>query len=389
LKPVSPSVVFDAAMRALGGQIAHQPRQVIARQPVGADDLGSLQGARVLLVEDNELNQQVALELLGAVGVQVTVASNGEQGVRCVQESPYDLVLMDLQMPVMDGLEATRQIRALPGFTRLPILAMTANAMAGDRERSLEAGMNAHITKPIDPEELFDVLLRWLPHGPRLSPAALERPDAQKATGSMPPDGGDWLHNIAALDAADGLRRVLGRQEAYVGLLRRFARTQASVIRDIRTALVEERHADAERAAHTLKGVAGSIGARQLQGEAGAVEAALRKGVGAAELDPLLEPAERTLEGLVSALLAALPPEVQVTPPPPTAEREALDAAVRRLEELLSQDAMEAIDVFAEAAPMLTAAFGERAGQIGTLVRDYCFEDALAALRQAVNASPE
>ena len=119
------------------------------------------------------------------------------------------------------------------------------------------------------------------------------------------------------------------------------------------------------------------------------METALRNGVGAAELDPLLEPAERTLEGLVSALLVALPPEVQVTPPPPTAEREALEAAVRRLEELLSQDDMEAVDVFDAAAPMLTAAFGERAGRVGTLVRDYCFEDALAALREAVNAAPE
>jgi two-component system sensor histidine kinase/response regulator len=261
--------------------------------------------------------------------------------------------------------------------------------MAGDRERSLEAGMNAHITKPIDPDELFDMLLRWLPDARRRSLAAPKPPDPQTASGSVPPDGDDWLYQIAALDAADGLRRVLGRREAYINLLRRFARTQASVIRDIRTALVDGRHADAERAAHTLKGVAGSLGARQLQGEAGAVEAALRRGLDAEELKRVLEPAERTLEALVSALLAALPPEVQVAPPPSTAAREALQAAVRRLEELLSQDDMEAVDVFDAAAPMLTAAFGERAGRVGTLVRDYCFEDALAALREAVNAAPE
>ena len=137
-------------------------RSYAVRHPETTDS-ARLRGARVLLVEDNELNQQVALELLGAAGVQVAIASNGEQGVRCVQETAYDLVLMDLQMPVMDGLEATRRIRALPGFATLPILAMTANAMSGDRQRSLEAGMNDHITKPIDPDQLFDVLLRWLP----------------------------------------------------------------------------------------------------------------------------------------------------------------------------------------------------------------------------------
>jgi two-component system, sensor histidine kinase and response regulator len=389
IKPVSPSLVFDAALRALRGQITRPEHKVIQPRPIGTADLGRLQGARVLLVEDNELNQQVALELLGAAGVQVAVASNGEQGVRCVQENPYDLVLMDLQMPVMDGLEATRRIRALPGFATLPILAMTANAMAGDRERSLEAGMNGHITKPIDPDELFDVLLRWLPdQASRFAapPAAALTPGPIR--GAEPaPDATQWFHQIPALDAADGLRRVLGRREAYVRLLRRFAHSQAQVFPEIRTALAEGRRADAERAAHTLRGVAGSIGARQLQREAGEVEAALRNGGVLMELERLLGPAERTLDDLVAALHAAMPPEADDTTAPATADRDAVHRAVQRLEELLSQDAMEAIDAYDAAAPMLTTAFGEDARRIGKLVRDYCFEDALVALRKAMTAS--
>jgi len=163
----------------------------------------------------------------------------------------------------------------MPGRDRLPILAMTANAMPGDRERSLAAGMNDHITKPINPDELFDVLLRWLPdradHIPaaRATASSVPAPSPVSATGSM-------LDLIPGLDAADGLRRLLGRREAYVGLLRRFANGHADATREIRAALADGRDADAERAAHTLKGVAGSIEARQLHCEAGELEAALR-----------------------------------------------------------------------------------------------------------------
>jgi two-component system sensor histidine kinase/response regulator len=390
LKPVSPSLVFDTAIRALGGDVTRLPeRELIPARPAGTGDLGRLQGAHVLLVEDNELNQQVALELLGAAGVQVAVAANGEQGVRCVEEMAYDLVLMDLQMPVMDGLEATRRIRAQPNFRTLPILAMTANAMAGDRERSLAVGMNDHITKPIDPDELFDVLLRWLPDRAARSEAPLEPATLVAHTADAELRGGhQWLYQIPDLDAADGLRRVLGRREAYIGLLRRFALGHAQTFTEIRAALAEGRRSDAERAAHTLKGVAGSIGARQLQREAGEVEAALRRDATLMELEALLGPGKRTLEALVAALLEALPGEADVTPPPTTADPDALHAAVERLTELLSQGAMEAIDAFDASAPLLTSAFGERASRIGKLVKDYCFEDALAALREAAGSIP-
>jgi two-component system sensor histidine kinase/response regulator len=388
LKPVTPSLVFDATMRALCGTDEGTDRALTSPLRERSGDLGRLQGARVLLVEDNELNQQVALELLGAVGVETSVAANGEEGVRSVEQFEYDLVLMDLQMPVMDGLEATRQIRGLPACRALPILAMTANAMAGDRERSIAAGMNDHITKPIDPDELFDALLRWLPARAGRPAAAAEA----LATAAPPTDTSanpnQWLYGIPSLDAADGLRRVLGRQEAYVGLLRRFARAQADAFEQIRTALADGRRADAERAAHTLKGVAGSIGARRLQREAGEVEAALRRGV-VAELDTLIQPAEQSLDDLVAAILAGIPPEAPVVVRTTAVDREALRATLEHLEALLSQDAMEAVDAVEAAAPMLATAFGPRADGIKKLVRDYCFEDALVALREAARGSLE
>ncbi len=289
VKPVSPSLLFDSVLRVLAGEGRSKvDGEVMPIPQTQTVDLARLRGARVLLVEDNELNQQVALELLGVAGIKVELAENGARGVQRVHESSYDLVLMDLQMPVMDGLEATRRIRAMSGCDRLPILAMTANAMAGDRERSLTAGMNDHITKPINPDELFDVLLRWLPDRAEDASAARETPcGAIAPSPALPAE--PMLDLIPGLDTADGLRRLMGKREAYVGLLRRFSMGQAETAREIRTALADGRGADAERGAHTLKGVAGSIGALQLQREAAEVEAALRHGATAVQVEPLID----------------------------------------------------------------------------------------------------
>jgi len=300
-------------------------------------------------------------------------------------------VLMDLQMPVMDGFEATRRIRALPGLETLPILAMTANAMAGDRERSLAAGMNDHVTKPIDPDALFEALLQWLPERP---PEAA--PGGPVAPAPSSPRGGglaadDPLAAVPGLDAADGLRRVLGKREAYVGLLRTFASGQAGAPEAIRAALAGGRKADAERAAHTLKGVAGSIGAQELQAQAGAVEAALRGDAPSAEVSALVDRAGTTLGALLAGLATVVPPEVEASIAGPI-DPEALQAAVERIERLLEQDDIEAVAALDAAAPLLAAAFGERALALRKLVKGYRFEDALAALREAAarraNAPP-
>ena len=161
VKPVNPSILFDAAIQALGGATTSTAEQ--AQDPAADDpDVAAVRGARILLVEDNLLNQQVAQELLQEVGFVVEIAENGEEAVAQVRAGAFEAVLMDMQMPVMDGMTATRLIREDSRFARLPILAMTANAMEGDREQCLEAGMNDHIPKPIDPEELFATLRRWI-----------------------------------------------------------------------------------------------------------------------------------------------------------------------------------------------------------------------------------
>jgi two-component system sensor histidine kinase/response regulator len=157
VKPVTSSTLFDTTLSVLRAD--DELRDDVQSAP--SLDMGRTRGTRVLLVEDNEINQEVAIGQLEDAEIDVDLAENGEIAVRMVQEKDYDLVLMDMQMPVMDGIEATRIIRSDPRFETLPIVAMTANAMAADRKRCLEAGMNDHIAKPIDPDELFKVLVRW------------------------------------------------------------------------------------------------------------------------------------------------------------------------------------------------------------------------------------
>jgi two-component system sensor histidine kinase/response regulator len=157
VKPVTSSTLFDTTLSVLGASQQSSGEDYLA--PIL--DTARTRGARVLLVEDNEINQEVAILQLEDAEVAVDVADNGEIAVRMVKEKAYDLVLMDMQMPVLDGIEATKVIRADPRFETLPIIAMTANAMVADRNRCLDAGMNDHIAKPIDPDQLFKVLLRW------------------------------------------------------------------------------------------------------------------------------------------------------------------------------------------------------------------------------------
>jgi two-component system sensor histidine kinase/response regulator len=158
IKPVTSSILFDTAVAALGAEV----EATEAEPAAPAFDLEQLHGVRVLLVEDNEINQEVAIGQLEDAKVSVDLAENGADAVRMVRENTYDVVLMDMQMPIMDGIEATKTIRSDPRFQSLPIIAMTANAMASDRELCLQAGMNDHIAKPIDPDQLFTVLIHWV-----------------------------------------------------------------------------------------------------------------------------------------------------------------------------------------------------------------------------------
>ena len=292
LKPVTQSVLFDAIMGAFG---RHTERGIEKgrRKAETPEGLDACRGARLLLVEDNEINRQLATEILTAEGFFVDTAENGRIGVDRVTEaassSPYDVVLMDLQMPEMDGFAASMEIRRLErersGSGGLPIVAMTADAMAGVRERVLECGMDDYVTKPIDPADLFRTLVKWIRPGTRPLP-----PDYAGARAEPPAPETEScdLSQLRVVNPEIGLSRVAGNRKLYASLLCKFHRDYSGTPAGIRSALAEGDPQHAVRIAHTIKGVAGTIGAMDLHRIAERLESVLA-GPTAAETEALLD----------------------------------------------------------------------------------------------------
>ena len=387
IKPVSASVMFDTLMQVLGeGQGADADPRMGAAQACPA-----LQGARVLLVEDNELNQQVARELLQEAGVQVDVAANGQEGVDLACRHPYDLVLMDMQMPVMDGLEATRQLRADPRLAGLPIVAMTANALDADRQRCLDAGMNDHLAKPIAPARLWEALQRWI--APQPGGQALVQGSVRAAPASAT-EAGDAVLPVPSLPGLDrvlGLRNAMGRPALYMDTLRRFLDSQGSAATRMAQALAQGHAEQALRDAHTLRGLAGTVGAVALQDCAGRLEERLRdSSPDRATLQPLLDELRDLLEALVQPLNTWFGQigTLRELPPPESADGrvdaqapgEDARALVQTLHSLLLRDDPAARSFVSEHFRPLHQALGPALQGVQGHIDQFDFEPALAAL---------
>ena len=226
----------------------------VVRRP---EQLRDIDGARVLLVEDNTINQQVAREILEQAGLAVDLANDGKEAVELAEKHKYDVILMDIQMPVMDGFAATNQIRNSKSKNRnVPIVAMTAHAMAGDREKSIAAGMVDHVTKPIDPAELCRILLKWIkPDKGRRKGRGRRKKKLKTSETPMP-------SSLPGMDMANGLSRVGGNENLYRGLLKDFYKDYSDAAGKIRESLVKEDKELGARLAHTVKGVAGNLGSR-------------------------------------------------------------------------------------------------------------------------------
>ncbi|MBC8177257.1 MAG: PAS domain S-box protein [Deltaproteobacteria bacterium] len=283
LKPVNPSVLFDAIMHAVGKDVPK--RSLTPRE----DDrecvpLQKIRGARVLLVEDNEINQQVAKEILEAAGLNVSLANNGQEAVEAVRSGAFDAVLMDVQMPVMDGYTATREIRnwedqfRIPHSAfRIPIIAMTAHALTGDREKSLKAGMNDHVTKPIDPEVLFRTLGKWLKKSGYVATGEESTAETMIKTRVAPNDKLDFP-DLDGINVKAGIERLLGNKKSYRRILLRFRQDFENAAESIRNLIDEEKYDEAEILAHSIKGAGANIGAEGLQATAGALEKWIKDG---------------------------------------------------------------------------------------------------------------
>jgi CheY-like chemotaxis protein len=277
LKPVNPSMLFDTIMQAFGEAVPETSR-VAKRHEQEAESLEHIRGANVLLVEDNEINQQVAREILEGAGLNITLANDGQEAVNAVKESNYDAVLMDVQMPVMDGYTATREIRKDKHFKDLPIIAMTAHAMAGDEDKSLQAGMNGHVAKPIDPDQLFSTLQKWI----KPSKKRVQQPEVpleSLESDQAEPDEEQLPESLPGFDLAAGLKRLMGNKTLYRKLLLDFGAKYTGVAGEIHKALDSKDLEQAHSLIHNLKGLAGNLAAIDLQAASVNLEK-LVKGVG-------------------------------------------------------------------------------------------------------------
>ncbi|WP_158567951.1 response regulator [Duganella sp. BJB476] len=378
-KPVNASLLFDTMMHLANLELEMVPAE--PPPPPVLVNLSSIRGARVLLVEDNEVNQQVASEMLAGAGLQVDIANHGAECLTMLDQGRYDLVLMDMQMPVMNGLQATETIRAGGRHPDLPIVAMTANVLAEDRERCQQAGMNDFISKPIEPEALWAMLLRWI--APRAAGGELAAPLRQAVATSA------GMPAIDGLDTAAGLRRVLGKQAAYSKMLQTFVRDQGDLAARLAERLALSDRTGAAALLHTLRGVAGNIGAVRVQTLAQQMEQALAHET-AAELLPRQQALGSALERVLAGIAAALPAVAAAPPLPALAapDRQLLASVCPRLLALLADNDSQAENLAQEHAALLRAAFGVAAATgMEAALEQFDFEQAHALLAQAWQSS--
>lgn len=348
------------------------------------EDLVQLKGARVLLVEDNDLNQEVATKILARAGVEVDMAEHGEQALEMLERANYDLVLMDCHMPVMDGYETTRRIRADSRFASLPIIAMTANSMVGDREKCRAAGMNDYIEKPIDIAQMFVTLAAWV-HRNDPQQAARTEEVVRPASLAIADEAASEMR-IPGLDRTRVLARLGGDQNLFVTMLNWFRKGGPERFQDLRTAIVSHDIDTALRLAHTLKGLAGDIGATQLVNIARNLEIALEKQDENGQI-LLLEEFETGLASLLADLDHAF--EFRGTHVyRGVASKEQLRGALLELEGLLSDDSPEAIECMQSVLMFAgEGALAEHLRNLQNLVERYDFVAALKLLR-SMDADP-
>ncbi|MGR9086278.1 MAG: PAS domain S-box protein [Gammaproteobacteria bacterium] len=342
-------------------------------------------GARRLLAEDNPINREVALELLHAAGLSVDTAENGRVALEKVSINRYDLILMDVQMPEMDGLAATRAIRARPDDVSLPIVAMTANAFEDDRRACLAAGMNDFVSKPVNPDEFYATVLRWLSGG-RL-PSAEDEVEASAGSEPLPPSLQELkLHGV---DVASGLAAVKGNVPKYRHLLRMFAEVHHGDMKGMPELLAAGNSLEAQRLVHNLKGVAATIGARQVSESAARLDMALRRNVPLAGRMELVRMCGHELTQLIQAI-SVLPEEAaSFDRADDKIEPECPRRILAELESLLSENNAQASSLARESADRLWPVLGDRYAAFARQIDVFDYEAALETLRSRIRMDPD
>ncbi len=382
-KPVTPSDLLDTIVKTLGGSGG-------VRKGESSSDswkiktLETIKGAHVLLAEDNTINQLLAKDILTQAGLKVSIAQNGKQAVELAGKTSFDAILMDIQMPEMDGYEATKVIRTDVSKSRLPIIAMTANAMTSDRELCLAAGMNDHVAKPIEPKFLFETLVKWIPAFERepVQPEIIHE-ESQSRKKMLP-------NHLEGINIGIGLERTGGNHDLYINLLKHFVTDHGSDIKIIADAVESGDITVAHRTAHTLKGVAGGIGALALYDSAQKVEIALKTGQPETAA-PLIADLARDLRQVMDNLKEKLMPsfsakrEHKSTQP---IDRETLAALMEEFQQLAGEMDPDAEDT-AEEIRQLLISHGDLNSAIGARIAEQAsnmdFEEALETLAELKN----
>ncbi len=382
IKPIKQSVLYDVMMNVFGETV-----ECIDQMATSSEPLAGLHGARVLLVEDNLINRQVASEILACAGIEVDQATDGREAVDLVERKLYDAVLMDVQMPGMDGYQATHHIRKILELTELPIIAMTAHAMKGDREKCIQAGMDDYITKPINTEMLYTLLSRYVT---RSAPGPAQQRPAGRGIPARAPRTASSFPSLPGIDVAGGLARIGHNEKLFAELIETFARKYAGFSKELRDAIRSSEARSALPDIHALKGVASNISAETVAEAAGNLESAIRKGE--TELDLLLNALEAAIDQVIRSadtLSKALP----TTDEPPLEKEgrgvgeeapEAPGRLIRKLDRMLRDHDLDAEDQLAEILPMIpqSGAPGSLSQKLAEAVRELRFEPARKSLKR-------
>jgi len=379
-KPVNPSTLLEAIAEALGkGNKVHAGRE--SHPDDFAEATAKLNGARVLMVEDNDMNQELAMELLTNAGIEVVVANHGQEALDILGADPrFDGILMDCQMPVMDGYEATREIRRNAAFKHLPIIAMTANAMAGDREKVLQAGMDDHIAKPLNLKEMYSTMARWISPSRDKADAAVS--NALSATIAS----GGFLNGLVlpGIDTRAGLVTALNKESLYQRLLIKFRDRQTNFEAMFEEARAGSDSTAAQRCAHTLAGTASTIGARRVQQAAIRLEQACKQQAPREQTDAILHEVLRELSPVLDGLrsLQSAHPDAVVEPAQPAVQTEEVSALRLRLLDLLDAGDSRAIDMCREHQAELKPVYPTKWKNIMEQLNNMDFESALELFRE-------
>ncbi len=383
VKPVHGSNLLDALANTLFANPTHKRNKKSKSKTdnssnLSVDEIKSFtkrfKHARILLVEDNEINRDVAVGLFQERNLSIELAENGLEALFRVKSEPWDLVFMDMHMPIMDGLEATLEIRKLPEMANLPIVALTANAMAKDRERCAEVGMNDYVTKPINPNELWRVLEQWV------VPSTIDLDSPEETTETVPTIEQPTLPTIDGIDRVKALQNTNGNEKLALSILMKFADRSARFSAEYDAAKTSQTSKDMERIAHSLKGTAGSVGAEDIAAMAGQLESLIHQGQDGALVEQQYATLCAALGSLLGELNIALGVESETVAAPVDLPPD-FDVQIDQMTRLLKSDDIGSNRLFKDFEQHFKTLLADQFDEFANNINEYDYPAAYAILK--------